>query len=70
MTTARHIALAIGAPHRRGGDVASRIEASIRDIVFHRLRRRGVVVGLSGGIDSSVVGALAARALGPSASSA
>ena len=26
---------------------------------------RGVVVGLSGGIDSSVVGVLAARALGP-----
>lgn len=45
--------------------VASRIEASIRDIVRLRLRRRGIVVGLSGGIDSSVVGALAARALGP-----
>src|SRR5215475_15855182 len=29
-----------------------------------RRRRRGVVVALSGGIDSSVVGALAARALG------
>ena len=44
--------------------VASRIEASIRDIVRHRLRRRGIVVGLSGGVDSSVVGVLAARALG------
>jgi len=33
-----------------------------REVV--RLRRRGVVVALSGGIDSSVVGALAARALG------
>ena len=32
-----------------------------REVV--RLRRRGVVVALSGGIDSSVVGALAARAL-------
>jgi NAD+ synthase len=45
--------------------VARRIEESIRDIVHQRLRRRGVVVGLSGGVDSSVVGALAARALGP-----
>ena len=46
-------------------DVAARLEASIRDIVFQRLRRRGIVVGLSGGIDSSVVGALASKALGP-----
>ena len=44
---------------------AAKIEAAIRDAVFHRLRRKGLVVGLSGGIDSSVVGALAARALGP-----
>ncbi|NLG09362.1 MAG: NAD(+) synthase, partial [Deinococcales bacterium] len=28
-------------------------------------RRRGGVVGLSGGVDSSVVAALAARAFGP-----
>ncbi len=40
------------------------IEAAIRDIVFHRLGRRGAVVGLSGGIDSSVTAALCARALG------
>jgi len=31
----------------------------------HAFRRRGAVVGLSGGIDSSVVAALAARAFGP-----
>jgi NAD+ synthase len=43
--------------------VAEQIEASIRRTVV-RCRRRGVVVALSGGIDSSVVGALAARALG------
>ena len=43
---------------------ASRIETSIRGIVRSQLRRRGVVVGLSGGVDSSVVGVLAARALG------
>ena len=47
------------------GAVADHIVASLRDIVTNRLRRRGIVVGLSGGIDSSVVGVLAARALGP-----
>jgi NAD+ synthase len=41
------------------------IEAAIRDQVIQKLRRRGAVVGLSGGIDSSVVAALCARALGP-----
>jgi NAD+ synthase len=45
--------------------VAHHIAMTLRDHVFHRLRRRGVVVGLSGGIDSSVVAGLAARALGP-----
>ncbi len=43
---------------------AQRIARIIREQVFHRLRRRGAVVGLSGGIDSSVVAALCARALG------
>ena len=42
----------------------SRIVAGIRDIVFRQLRRRGAVIGVSGGIDSSVVAALCARALG------
>jgi NAD+ synthase len=41
------------------------ITDAIRTSVFHRLRRKGAVVGLSGGIDSSVVAALCARALGP-----
>ena len=45
--------------------VAAQIEEGIRTQVFTTLRRRGVVVGLSGGIDSSVVTTLAARALGP-----
>ncbi len=40
------------------------LEAAIRDIVFQQLRRRGVVVAISGGIDSSVVAALCVRALG------
>ena len=43
---------------------ASTIEAAIRRQVGE-LKRRGLVVGLSGGIDSSVVTCLAARALGP-----
>ncbi len=33
--------------------------------VFHKLKRRGAVIGISGGIDSSVVMALCARAFGP-----
>jgi NAD+ synthase len=45
--------------------VASELQGFLRDTVFYQLRRKGLVVGLSGGIDSSVVGALAARALGP-----
>ena len=44
---------------------AERIEATIRRLVLGDLRRRGAVVGISGGIDSSVVAALCARALGP-----
>jgi NAD+ synthase len=44
---------------------AERIANAIREQVLQRLRRRGAVVGLSGGIDSSVVSALCARALGP-----
>lgn len=41
-----------------------RIAASIRRQVGQDLRRRGVVVALSGGIDSSLVGALCVHALG------
>jgi NAD+ synthase len=43
---------------------AERIGGVLRDAVG-KLRRRGLVLGLSGGIDSSTSGALAARALGP-----
>jgi NAD+ synthase len=43
---------------------AVRIEAAIREGVFRRLRRKGAVVALSGGVDSSVVATLCARALG------
>src|SRR5579862_3497212 len=41
-----------------------RIVESIRDMVFNQLRRKGAVIGVSGGIDSSVVAFLCARALG------
>ena len=44
--------------------VARTLQDFLRETVFHQLRRKGIVVALSGGIDSSVVGALAARALG------
>jgi NAD+ synthase len=43
---------------------AQRIEEAVREQVLGTLRRRGAVVGMSGGIDSSVVAALCARALG------
>jgi NAD+ synthase len=43
---------------------AEKIAALIHDCILRRFRKKGVVVALSGGIDSSVVGALAVRALG------
>ncbi len=42
----------------------SRIVGILREQVLVRLRRRGAVVGLSGGVDSSVVAALCTRAFG------
>mgnify|MGYP000868552081 CR=1 FL=1 len=44
---------------------ADRIAACIRTALRTRLHRRGLVVAMSGGIDSSVCAALAVRALGP-----
>lgn len=41
-----------------------RIGHWMREAVARQLHRRGVVLGLSGGVDSSVCGALAVRALG------
>ncbi len=43
---------------------AARIQAGIREVVFRLLRRKGIVVGVSGGVDSAVVAALSARAVG------
>ncbi len=42
----------------------NRIGGAVRDQIRKQLRKRGAVVGLSGGIDSSVCVALCARALG------
>lgn len=41
------------------------IAAAMREMVHGRLKRRGLVVSMSGGIDSSVCAALAVRAVGP-----
>jgi len=43
----------------------NRICEKLRQGVFGTLRKQGAVIGISGGIDSSVVLALAARAFGP-----
>ena len=45
--------------------VVEHIARVIRSHVHETLHRRGAVVGLSGGVDSSVVAALCAHALGP-----
>jgi NAD+ synthase len=45
-------------------EAAEQIEKTLRRVVLGDLRRRGAVVGISGGIDSSVVATLCARALG------
>jgi NAD+ synthase len=41
------------------------IAERLRETVYRDLRRRGAVVGLSGGVDSSLVAFLCARAFGP-----
>lgn len=43
----------------------NRITSKIRELMRQHLKRRGLVVAISGGIDSSVCAALAVRALGP-----
>ena len=45
--------------------LADSIEAAMTRLLGRELKRRGVVVGVSGGIDSAVCAALATRALGP-----
>lgn len=41
-----------------------KIARSLREVLSRRFKKRGIVVAVSGGIDSSVVGALCVRALG------
>lgn len=45
---------------------ADKITRQMKEIVGKKLRKRGAVIGISGGIDSSVCLALSARAFGPS----
>jgi NAD+ synthase len=43
---------------------AARLSDFIREMVFKNFKRKGAVIGLSGGIDSAVVAELCVRALG------
>ena len=45
---------------------AAEITGQLRQLLRDRVKKRGLVIGLSGGIDSSVTAALAVKALGPS----
>lgn len=43
---------------------ANRISEQIKDDIFHKLKRKGAIIGISGGIDSSVTLGLTVNALG------
>jgi NAD+ synthase len=44
---------------------ATELGAALKDAIVNKLKRRGLVVAISGGIDSACVAALAVHALGP-----
>ena len=46
-------------------ELAADIEGAVKRLVGRELKRRGIALGVSGGIDSAVCAALATRALGP-----
>ena len=50
--------------HLDCGTELERICAWLREVIGQRFRRRGAIVALSGGVDSSVCAALAVKALG------
>ncbi|MGH9270579.1 MAG: asparagine synthase-related protein, partial [Ilumatobacteraceae bacterium] len=62
----------LGDPHPFAADaldvdpaaLVAAVGRAVEDQVVRQLRKRGVVVGLSGGVDSSVVAALCVEALG------
>jgi len=58
-------AFGLSALHIDAAAATEQIAAALRRQILRDLRRRGAVVGLSGGVDSSVVAALCVRALGP-----
>ena len=51
--------------HLHAEEATVQVAAALRTQVFETLKRRGVVVAMSGGIDSSVCAGLAVRAFGP-----
>jgi NAD+ synthase len=52
--------------HLNQAETTEKIAGALRQQLSEQLNRRGLVVGMSGGIDSSVCAALAVRAVGPS----
>ncbi|MCM2266382.1 MAG: NAD+ synthase [Elusimicrobiales bacterium] len=64
LDTAAAAALAPQAAHDETGEIRAALTLGIRDY-FHKMGFQKAVLGLSGGIDSAVVAALAADALGP-----
>lgn len=51
--------------HLDAAGATAKLSATLREQVLGTLRRRGAVLGVSGGVDSAVVLGLCARALGP-----
>jgi NAD+ synthase len=62
--SAREVAFSSAALDIDPAQETQRIVEALRSQVLRRLRRKGVVLGLSGGVDSSVAAALCVRAFG------